>query len=149
MATADLKSTPTPPELEAPRATGSGTEEVHTLKSGDRLRIEIRNFPEYSQDYQILENGTVDLNLAGSLNVQGMTRTEAEAAIALRYAKLLPQPVLDVRWLASRPLPVTLSSRESRTATVFSPESRTMHDSDAASAIAAGPKSLHGASGPE
>ncbi len=127
---------PLSPSVEASQADGSVLAEFHTLESGDRLRIEILNFPEYNKDYQVLENGTVELNLAGSLNVQGLTRKQAEAAIASRYAKLLQRPVLDVRVLATRSLNAAISSAG--------------RDSDVARAIAAaGPKFFHGVPGPQ
>ncbi|NJR49025.1 MAG: hypothetical protein HC780_05060 [Leptolyngbyaceae cyanobacterium CSU_1_3] len=54
---------PTNPSSSAPAMTTAAlnsNEESYTLGAGDKLRVEVFNVPEYSKDYQVLVNGTLN-----------------------------------------------------------------------------------------
>ncbi|BAU11612.1 polysaccharide biosynthesis/export protein [Leptolyngbya sp. NIES-3755] len=81
----------------------------YTLGAGDKIRVDILNVPEYSKEYQVLVNGTVNLQRAGSLFITGMTTRQAQDAIAAKYRRLLRDPVIDVSLLSARPLNVAIA----------------------------------------
>lgn len=81
----------------------------YTLGAGDKIRVDILNVPEYSKEYQVLVNGTVNLQRVGGLFVTGMTTRQAQDAIAAKYRRLLRDPVIDVSLLSARPLNVAIA----------------------------------------
>ncbi|MBE9114168.1 polysaccharide biosynthesis/export family protein, partial [Nodosilinea sp. LEGE 07298] len=70
--------------------------EAYVLGPGDRIRIDIFNIPEFSGPengvHEVLVDGTLALPMAGTVDVQGLTLTEAQAALTASYAPLLTRP---------------------------------------------------------
>ena len=93
------------------------------LGSGDRLRIDFFNVPEYSGEYLVLPNGAVNLPQVGAVAVQGRTLKQASAAIAAKYEPYLTRPIVTIGLLAARPLDwrsrVRLTDRERTTCRLF------------------------------
>ncbi|MGG6266529.1 SLBB domain-containing protein [Leptolyngbya sp. AN03gr2] len=81
----------------------------YTLGAGDKIRVDILNVSEYSKEYQVLVNGTVNLQRVGSLLVAGMTTQQAQDAISAKYRRLLRDPVIDVSLVSARPLNVAIA----------------------------------------
>ena len=107
-----LKPSELPPGLAAPSL--SPDQEAYTLGPGDRFKVEVFGVPEYTRDYTVLVNGTVNLYLVGNLSVQGLTLKQTEDAIAARYAKLVKRNLIDVSLLSSRPLNLAIAGEVSR-----------------------------------
>jgi polysaccharide export outer membrane protein len=107
-----LKPSELPPGLAAPSL--SPDQEAYTLGPGDRFKVEVFGVPEYTRDYTVLVNRTVNLYLVGSLSVQGLTLKQTEDAIAARYAKLVKRNLIDVSLLSSRPLNLAIAGEVSR-----------------------------------
>lgn len=106
------------PAPAAPDAISAGADlDSYTLGAGDKVRVDIFNVPEYSKDYQVLVNGSLNLHRAGGLRVAGMTLREAERAIATRYRRLLKQPLVDINLIAARPLNVAIAGEVGRPGT--------------------------------
>jgi polysaccharide export outer membrane protein len=82
----------------------------YTLGAGDKLGIDIFNIPEYSKEYQVLVDGTLNLPLAGKVTVRGLTLSQAAALITKIYSerKLLTAPIVAVNLVAPRPVGVNL-----------------------------------------
>ena len=82
----------------------------YTLGAGDRLAIDIFNIPEYSREYQVLVDGTLNLPLAGKVSVRGLTLPQAADSITKIYSerKLLEAPIIAVNLVAPRPIEVNL-----------------------------------------
>lgn len=105
----------TPPSPTATPAAFSNPEadvaddDSYTLGAGDRIKIDVFNVPEYSKEYQVLVNGTVNLQRVGSVSVRGMTIRQAQDAIAAKYRRVLRNPSIDVSLLAARPLNVAIA----------------------------------------
>ena len=55
-------------------------EQDYTLGAGDRIRIDFITSPEYSGEYQILVNDSINLPLIGGISVKGMTLRQAGGA---------------------------------------------------------------------
>lgn len=92
------------------------SESAYTLGAGDRIRVEILKLEQYSGEYEVLIDGTLNLIQAGSLSVRGMTLAEAAIAIANRYtsARILRQPQVTVSLLTPRPLRVGIAGEVNR-----------------------------------
>jgi polysaccharide biosynthesis/export protein len=106
------------PAPTAPDAISAGADlDSYTLGAGDKIRVDVFNVPEYSKDYQVLVNGSLNLHRAGGLRVAGMTLREAERAIATRYRRLLKQPLVDINLIAARPLNVAIAGEVGRPGT--------------------------------
>jgi polysaccharide export outer membrane protein len=106
------------PSVEAP----------YTLGPGDTISINIFDAEEYSGEYVILNDGTVNLPLVGNVSLQGLTLTEATEAISARYGTILKRPLVNVRLTQIRPVKIAVSGEVSEPGfyalSLFDPESR-------------------------
>jgi len=93
----------------------------YLLGGGDRIKIDVFNVPEFSGEYQVLPNGTVNLPLIGAVKVQGKTLGQAESAISARYRNVLQQPVITIGLVAPRPIRVAISGEVNRPGTYTVP----------------------------
>jgi polysaccharide export outer membrane protein len=91
-------------------------ETAYTLGAGDRIRVEILKLSQYSGEYEVLINGTLNLTQIGSVSVEGMTLEEAAIAIANRYtsARILRKPQVTVSLLTPRPLKIGIAGEVNR-----------------------------------
>jgi polysaccharide export outer membrane protein len=96
-------------------------DETYTLGSGDVIRVDIFNVPEYSADkgtYPVRMDGTIGVPLVGSVDVQGMTVEDAAQVLAARYAPLLTRPPrLTVTLVRARPVRIALAGEVKRPGT--------------------------------
>ncbi len=86
----------------------------YLLGSGDRVRIDFFNVPEYSGEYLVLPNGAVNLPQVGAVPVQGRTLKQASAAIATKYEPYLTRPIVTIGLLAARPLTIAIAGEVNR-----------------------------------
>jgi len=93
----------------------------YLLGPGDRLKIDIFNVQEFSGEYTVLPNGSLNLPLIGAVKVQGRTLGQAESAIAARYRAVLQQPVITVGLIAPRPIRVAIAGEVNRPGTYTVP----------------------------
>ncbi|MFB2933961.1 polysaccharide biosynthesis/export family protein [Aerosakkonemataceae cyanobacterium BLCC-F154] len=103
---------------------GSGRfqpEPAYTLGAGDRIGLDIFNVPEYSREYQVLVNGTVNLALIGSVSLQGLTLEQASNLISSRYARFLRRPIVTVNLVAPRPVQVAIAGEVNRSGSYVIP----------------------------
>lgn len=96
--------------------------EAYVLGPGDRIRIDIFNIPEFSGPengvHEVLVDGTLALPMAGTVEVQGLTLAEAQAALTASYAPLLTRPPqLTVTLLSARPVRVVVAGEVNRPGT--------------------------------
>ncbi|NJR62966.1 MAG: polysaccharide export protein [Cyanobacteria bacterium CRU_2_1] len=98
----------------------TGTPDVqpasYTLAVGDRIFVGVVNVPEYSAEYQIQVDGTINLPVIGNVSVWGMTVKEAAQDITRRYTEpdVLRNPSISVLLLAASPLHIVVSGQVSR-----------------------------------
>jgi polysaccharide export outer membrane protein len=76
--------------------------------------VDIFNVPEYSGEYQVLVDGTLNLPLAGSVPVAGLTLPAASEEISRRYADYLRRPVVTLSLLTPRPLSIAIAGEVHR-----------------------------------
>ncbi|WOD37409.1 SLBB domain-containing protein [Nodosilinea sp. E11] len=86
----------------------------YTLGSGDRLRLEVFNVPEYSQEYQVLSDGTLSLPLLGTVEVAGMSLEEASANITQRYSRFFRRPTITLILLQARSVQIAIAGEVKR-----------------------------------
>ncbi|MBE9041033.1 polysaccharide biosynthesis/export family protein [Oscillatoriales cyanobacterium LEGE 11467] len=79
---------------------------AYLLGAGDTIALEIFNVPEYSREYAVLLDGTLNLPLIGRVSVAGLSLTEAEAQILHQYTPVLTRPIIQVRLAGVRPLEI-------------------------------------------
>jgi polysaccharide biosynthesis/export protein len=90
------------------------TEAAYTLGPGDRVRIEVLKLTQFSGEFQVLADGSLNLPQVGSIPVTGMTLQEAAQAIAAGYAPILRYPVVSVNVLTSRPVQASVLGEVNR-----------------------------------
>lgn len=89
-------------------------ETPYTLGGGDRIRIDVFNVPEYSGEYQVQVDGTVNLPIVGAIRVQGLTLQGASDVISSRYARFLRRPIVTLSLIAARPIRIAVAGEVNR-----------------------------------
>lgn len=91
-------------------------EVAYSLGSGDRIRIDILQVPQYSGEHEVLVNGSLNLPQVGSVSVQGMTLKQAAEKIATQYesARILRKPRVTVSLVTPRPLKIGIAGEVNR-----------------------------------
>jgi polysaccharide biosynthesis/export protein len=94
---------------------GSLTQEAaYTLGSGDRIALDIFGVPEFSKEYQVLVDGTLNLPIIRSVSIQGLTLQQAAALITKRYEPFINVPVVTVTLMVARPLNIGIAGEVTR-----------------------------------
>jgi polysaccharide export outer membrane protein len=94
---------------------GSLTQEAaYTLGPGDRIALDIFGVPEFSKEYQVLVDGTLNLPIIRSVSIQGLTLQEAANVITRRYEPFINVPVVTVTVIVARPLNIGLAGEVTR-----------------------------------
>ena len=87
----------------------TSVDEGYLLGVGDRLRLDVFNVPEYSGEFQVLADGTLNLPIVGGVSVQGMTLTQASEAVSQRYIEVIRRPYVTLSLLETRPVTVAVA----------------------------------------
>ncbi|MBD1857794.1 MULTISPECIES: polysaccharide biosynthesis/export family protein [Leptolyngbya] len=111
------QTAPTRPAPAAASPAPVRVDEGYLLGSGDRVKIDIFGVPEYSGEYQVMSDGSINLPLAGGVVVQGLTMRQASDTLARRYSEYLTRPVITVSLLTARPIQVAVSGEVARPGT--------------------------------
>jgi polysaccharide biosynthesis/export protein len=94
---------------------GSLTQEAaYTLGPGDRIALDIFGVPEFSKEYQVLVDGTLNLPIIRSVSIQGLTLQQAAAVITKRYEPFINVPVVTVTLMVARPLNIGIAGEVTR-----------------------------------
>ncbi len=86
----------------------------YRLGPGDRIRIDVFNVPQYSGEYLVLTDGTIDLQVIGTVRIEGLTLDQAKALLSQQYAPFLQQPLVTVNLITPRPLQIGVSGEVKR-----------------------------------
>lgn len=89
-------------------------ESGYILGPGDRIKIDIFNVPEYSGEYMLLSDGTVNMPLAGTVRIQGMTISQASEEIASAMGRFLRRPITTITLLTVRPIKIAIAGEVNR-----------------------------------
>ncbi|WP_017663115.1 SLBB domain-containing protein [Baaleninema simplex] len=101
-----------PPES-FPETTSPPKTPTYTLGGGDRLQITIFGVPDYSGEYAVTLENTLNLPVIGSVNVGGLTLSQTRDVISQRYARILRRPIVTLDLTAPRPLRIAVSGEVS------------------------------------
>ncbi|NDJ16741.1 polysaccharide biosynthesis/export family protein [Myxacorys almedinensis] len=102
-----------PAPISAP-ASAPVVDQSYLLGAGDKIKLDVFGVPEYSGEYQVLADGSLNLPLAGSVRVGGLTLRQASSAIESRYQEWLTRPVVTVSLMSSRPVQIAVSGEVTR-----------------------------------
>ena len=108
---------PPPPGSSLPPIGNSGSltpEAAYTLGPGDRIALDIFGVPEFSKEYQVLVDGTLNLPIIRSVSIQGLTLEQAANVITRRYEPFINVPVVTVTLMVARPLNIGLAGEITR-----------------------------------
>jgi polysaccharide biosynthesis/export protein len=110
-------ATATRPATAIPPATSAGAtsaNDEYILGPGDRLQLDFFSVPEFSKEYQVLPNGTLNLPRVGGISVQGLTVRQATANIASSFSRYLTRPLVTVSLVAGRSVNVAIAGEINR-----------------------------------
>ncbi len=107
---------PPPPGSSVPLGNaGLPTQEsAYILGSGDRIALDIFGVPEFSKEYQVLVDGTLNLPIIRSVSIQGLTLQQAASVITKRYEPFINVPVVTVTLMVARPLNIGIAGEITR-----------------------------------
>lgn len=81
-----------------------GSERVYALGIGDRLRVIVHGESDLSGEFEIGSSGSINLPLVGEVEAEGLTVSQLEDSIELRYADgYLQSPNVTMEVLNYRP----------------------------------------------
>ncbi|MBP0004332.1 MAG: SLBB domain-containing protein [Cyanobacteria bacterium SBC] len=86
---------------------------TYFLSSGDGLQITIFGVPDYSGNYTVGLDNTINLPVVGLVDVGGLTLQEAQDLISQQYARILRRPIVTLNLVAPRPLRIAISGEVS------------------------------------
>ncbi|MGG6238284.1 SLBB domain-containing protein [Nodosilinea sp. AN01ver1] len=102
------------PAAPAPRLSAPAANEPYTLGAGDRVRVTLFQLADYSGEYDVQVDGTLNLALIGPVVVEGLTVEQATALISNRYAQTLRRPIVTLNVLTRRPVEITVAGEINR-----------------------------------
>jgi polysaccharide export outer membrane protein len=90
---------------------------AYTLGANDRLRVDVFEVPEYSGEFSVLVDGTVNLPVIGRVPVRGLTLDQATEVITSRYARFVRRPIVTLNLLTPRPVNIAVAGEVTRPGT--------------------------------
>ena len=100
-------ATPSAPDLAA-------ESDGYILGAGDRVKVDFFNASEYTAEFPVLPNGTIQFPLVGAINVQGISLTDAGTRISARFKSYFKRSIATVTLITARPLGVSISEEVNR-----------------------------------
>ncbi len=125
VASAKPKALPQPSRVTPPQRQQNSNPNAYTLGPGDRVRVDVFNVPEYSGEFIVLVDGTVNLPLIGAIPVAGRTLNQASQIIGQSYKAFVRVPNVTVGLLLARPIQVTIAGEVNRAGSYNIPLSET------------------------
>ena len=86
----------------------------YTLGAGDRLRVDIFNVPEYSGEFYVLGDGSINLPVVGSIPLQGLTVQKASSVLTSYFSRYVKRPIVTISVLAPRPVQFAIAGEVTR-----------------------------------
>lgn len=105
---------PQPPTQQPSNSSGYPSIDSYVLGAGDTIELDVFRLPDYSGEYEVLINGTLNLPMIGQVVVSGLTLEQAEGAVAQAYSNRLRRPIINMSLVTPRPLRVGIAGEVSR-----------------------------------
>ena len=86
----------------------------YILGAGDRVKVDFFNASEYTAEFPVLSNGTIQFPLVGAINVRGISLTDAGTRISARFKPYFKRSIATVTLITARPLGVSISGEVNR-----------------------------------
>jgi polysaccharide biosynthesis/export protein len=86
----------------------------YTLGPGDRLRVDIFNVPEYSGEFYVLGDGSINLPVVGSIPLQGLTIQKSSALLTTYFSRYVKRPIVTISVLSPRPVQFAIAGEVTR-----------------------------------
>ena len=83
---------------------GNTTEAENRLASGDKIRVQVYEHPEFSGDFVIAADGSISVPTAGAVALAGKDLRQAETEVALKLKQELNKPQVSINMLEYRPI---------------------------------------------
>jgi polysaccharide biosynthesis/export protein len=126
VASAKPKVLPQPSKVApSPQRQPSNNPDLYTLGPGDRVRVDVFNVPEYSGEFIVLVDGTLNLPLIGAIPVAGRNLNQTSQIISQAYRTYVRVPNVTVGLLLARPIQVTIAGEVNRAGSYNIPLSET------------------------
>ena len=106
--------TPAKPKARAVAQNTNNFADSYTLGPGDRLRVDIFNVPEYSGEFYVLGDGTINLPVVGSIPIQGLTVQRASSLLTSYFSRYVKRPIVTISVLAPRPVQFAIAGEVTR-----------------------------------
>ncbi|MEA5448624.1 SLBB domain-containing protein [Leptolyngbya sp. CCNP1308] len=106
-----------PPSASSRPLSPPAVNQAYSLGAGDQVRISLFRLPDYSGDYEVQVDGSLNLALVGPVMVQGLTVDQATALISSRYSQVLRRPLVTLNILSRRPLVIGVAGEINRPGT--------------------------------
>jgi polysaccharide biosynthesis/export protein len=113
-ASAKPRALPKPSQAVPRPAPRSNNPNAYTLGPGDRVRVDVFNVPEYSGEYPVLVDGTLNLPIIGAIPVTGRTLFETSKILEQAYRGYVRTPNVTVGLLIPRPIQVAIAGEVNR-----------------------------------
>ncbi len=110
-----LRSLP-PQFMQVPQVTAAPVinDDGYILGAGDRIKLDVFSVPEFSGEYVVLPNGSVNLPQVGMLMVQGYTTEQASKMVVDRYSAILTRPIINFNVMTTRPMMIAIAGEIER-----------------------------------
>ncbi len=92
-------------------------ETPYTLGPGDRVKVDVFDVPEYTGEFSVLVDGTLNLPVIGTIPVRGKTLQQATEQISSLYARYVKRPLITLSLIASRPVTIAVAGEVNRPGT--------------------------------
>jgi polysaccharide export outer membrane protein len=100
--------------LPSASVTSSQTASPYSLGAGDRIAVNVLDFPELAGEYLISPTGVVDLPGIGRIQVFGKTIEQLGTEIEAKYRSVIKRPQVTINIINYRPLNVMILGEVSR-----------------------------------
>ncbi len=105
------------PANQRPQTRGLPPNAAYTLGAGDRLKMDVFDVPEYTGEYTVLIDGSLNLPILGSLSVRGMTLQGVSELLRERYGRYLKRPIITLSLVTPRPVTLAVAGEVNRPGT--------------------------------
>ncbi len=86
----------------------------YLLGPGDKLRISIYKFEEFSSEVEVLPDGAINLPRVNSIYVRNLTLDEASLLITKSYKTIIKNPIVYINLIQSRPIRIKINGEVQR-----------------------------------
>ncbi|HVJ31752.1 MAG TPA: polysaccharide biosynthesis/export family protein [Terriglobia bacterium] len=82
----------------------NATEAESRLASGDKIRVQVYEHPEFSGDFVLAADGSISVPTAGAVSLAGKSLRQAETEVAQKLKQELNKPQVSINMLEYRPI---------------------------------------------